>query len=58
MQSYSHLLYKVEDSVVISKAIQTDSARQPKGQCVTGPLGTWDRDRWWTGTVVGLERSY
>lgn len=37
MRSYSHLLYRVEDSVVNNKAIQTYSAWWPESQHVTEP---------------------
>lgn len=45
MRSYSHLLYRVEDSVVNNKAIQTYSAWWPECQHVTGP--------WRPGTGTG-----
>lgn len=45
MRSYSHLLYRVEDSVVNNKAIQTYSAWWPECQHVTEP--------WRPGTGTG-----
>lgn len=45
MRSYSHLLYRVEDSVVNNKAIQTYSAWWPECQNVTEP--------WRAGTGTG-----
>ncbi len=45
MRSYSHLLYRVEDSVVNNKAIQTYSAWWPERQHVT--------ELWRPGTGTG-----
>lgn len=46
MRSYCHLLYRVEDSVVNNKAIQTYSAWLARVPACYRAMETWDRDRW------------